>query len=140
MLMKEIKDILDDIALKQNPYSVREGYFDFMESRVNDRIDHPASTNRVWNVAKPAILLACSFLIIFGIGYGTLSLTNTLGSGRTERNELAEESFDSFLQKLYNSDIDTFNADGSISDEEVYKFMSEYYSPQYVECIFASAQ
>lgn len=138
--MRNTNDILEDKALKQNPYSVESSYFEFIGSRVNDKIDNPVATNRIWNVAKPAILLACSFLIIFGIGYGTLSLTNTLGNGRSENTELAEESFDDFMQELYNADLDSFNSDGNISDEEVYTFMSEYYSPQYIECIFASAQ
>jgi len=137
--MKEKKDILEDLKMKQNPYTVREGYFDFIESRVNDKIDNPAKSHSVWMVAKPALLLACSFLIIFGIGYGTLSLTNTL-STEAPLSESAEASFDSFMEDLYYSESDAFNIDGQITDEEMFEFVSEYYSSQYIENYFASAE
>ena len=136
--MKETKDILADNKFKQNPYVVREGYFDCIGSRVNDRIDNPTPKSGFWTVAKPAILLACSFLIIFGIGYGTLSLTNTIG-GASESN-LNNATFADFMENLHNTDSETFNQNGEITDEEMYEFLTEYFSSTYLESYFASVE
>lgn len=139
--MKEEKDILDTPGLKQNPFIVREGYFDCIESRINDRIDNPATGSRIWTVAKPAIILAFSFLLIFGIGYGTLALTDTLGSHEPETSaDVTEMSFESFMDNLYNTESESFNIDGQITEEEMFEFVSEYYSSQYIESYFAVAE
>ena len=89
--MNEKRDILDDSALKGNPFRMPEGYLDGFEDRMMARIaaeSQPASsrTVRVWTVLKPALLLAAMFALVFGMGYGVLSFTHTLnrGAGTTE--------------------------------------------------------
>ena len=66
-------------------YTLPEGYFSRMEDKVRDRIHAKEKKSSLMKarpglgVIKPALLLVCMFLIIFGIGYGTMALTGTLG-------------------------------------------------------------
>lgn len=83
--MNEEKDILKDLASKDNPFRMPEGYLDSLEDRLMARIaeeDAAASTTErqrpVWRILKPALTLAAMFALIFGMGYGVLSLTHTL--------------------------------------------------------------
>ena len=82
--MNEEKDILKDLASKDNPFRMPEGYLDSLEDRLMARIaeeDAAASTTErqrpVWRILKPALTLAAMFALIFGMGYGVLSLTHT---------------------------------------------------------------
>lgn len=86
--MNEEKDILKDLARKDNPFRMPEGYLDSLEDRLMARIaeeETAASTTErqrpVWRILKPALTLAAMFALIFGMGYGVLSLTHTLGRG-----------------------------------------------------------
>ena len=99
--MNERNNGMDKEILRKNPFRVPEGYFDGMEDRLMARIAaeeaEPVRTGRpVWRILKPALTLAATFAIIFGMGYGVLSLTHTLdrGTGTTAGDEyaLAEET------------------------------------------------
>ena len=86
--MNEEKDILKDLASKDNPFRMPEGYLDSLEDRLMARIaeeDAAASTTErqrpVWRILKPALTLAAMFALLFGMGYGVLSLTHTLNRG-----------------------------------------------------------
>jgi hypothetical protein len=88
--MNEEKDILSSLRDTQ-PFRTPEGYFDSFDDRLMARIaerEQPAQrkTVRFWTVLRPALTLAAMFAIIFGMGYGVLSLTRTLdhGNGTTE--------------------------------------------------------
>ena len=80
---------IDDLLCRrrdaEQPFRVPEGYFDALEDRVMARIameEAPeAGRRRVWTVIKPALALAATFALIFGMGYGVLSLTQTLKRG-----------------------------------------------------------
>ena len=89
--MKKVGDILTDAHLKERAFNVPEGYFESLECRVSEEIGAQAAGSRFWTVFKPAALLACMFVLIFGIGYATLSLTDTL---KTDGPALAEENTD----------------------------------------------
>ena len=117
--MKDTKDILEQPSLHQAPYTVPEGYFASVEESVRARITAPSKRPGLWTVLKPGIAVACMFLFIFGIGYGTLSLTGTLDSGRstlltaesgTERS-LSEENLDEAIEAM--------------PDEELMQYLSE---------------
>lgn len=66
-------------------YTLPEDYFSRMEDKVRERIHAAENKSSLrdakpgFGVIKPALLLVCMFLIIFGIGYGTMALTGTLG-------------------------------------------------------------
>ena len=81
--MNEEKDILELARQEGNAFRTPEGYFDSLEDRVMARIAaetaQTPSRRPVWSVLKPALTLAAMFALIFGMGYGVLSLTHTLG-------------------------------------------------------------
>ena len=82
--MDEKTDILAGLQHKANPFRTPEGYFDSLEGRLAARLsDEENATSlkpagRVWRILKPALTLAATFAIIFGMGYGVLSLTHTI--------------------------------------------------------------
>lgn len=80
-----IDDLLSRRRDAEQPFRVPEGYFDALEDRVMARIameEAPETDRRrVWTVIKPALALAATFALIFGMGYGVLSLTQTLKRG-----------------------------------------------------------
>ena len=81
--MNEEKDILELARQEGNAFRTPEGYFDSLEDRVMARIAaetaQTPARRPVWSVLKPALTLAAMFALIFGMGYGVLSLTHTLG-------------------------------------------------------------
>ncbi len=93
--MNEEKDILSGIASHDSPFRVPEGYFETMEDRVMARIAEESAVvevkRPVWRILKPALTLAATFALIFGMGYGVLSLTHTLhrGAGSLEESGYA---------------------------------------------------
>lgn len=80
-----IDDLLSRRRDAEQPFRVPEGYFDALEDRVMARIameEAPETgRRRFWTVIKPALALAATFALIFGMGYGVLSLTQTLKRG-----------------------------------------------------------
>ena len=85
--MNEQNDILSSLAASGNPFKMPEGYLDGLEDRLLARIaveEQEAASERkrpVWRILKPALTLAATFAIIFGMGYGVLALTHTLDRG-----------------------------------------------------------
>lgn len=84
--MNEQQDILERARQAGQPFKTPEGYFDGLEDRLMARIAaevQPETSRkvRIWAVLKPALTLAAMFALIFGMGYGVLSLTRTLGRG-----------------------------------------------------------
>lgn len=84
MRMNEQNDILERARQAGQPFKTPEGYFESLEDRLMARISveaqKPAPTRkqRIWLTLKPALALAATFALIFGMGYGVLSLTHTL--------------------------------------------------------------
>ena len=85
--MNEHKDVLSSLSGSGNPFKLPEGYLDGLEDRLLARIaeeEKEAASERqrpVWRILKPALTLAATFAIIFGMGYGVLALTHTLKRG-----------------------------------------------------------
>lgn len=83
--MNEQNDILERASQGRSAFRVPEAYFDTLEDRVMARVAaETASTpakRPLWSVLKPALTMAAMFALIFGMGYGVLSLTHTLGRG-----------------------------------------------------------
>lgn len=116
-MMKDTKNILEQESLKQAPFTVPEGYFLTVEDRVRERIAKPEGRTRLWTVLKPGMAVAAMFLIIFGIGYATLSLTGTLGSGRSA--QLAQAESVSVVEENLNEAIE------AVPDEELLEYLTE---------------
>ncbi|MBR6424310.1 MAG: hypothetical protein IKS47_06520 [Bacteroidales bacterium] len=85
--MNEQYDILESARRSGQPFKMPEGYFETFEDRLMERIsvetkqEAPSRRQRIWLVVKPALALAATFALIFGMGYGVLSLTRTLNGG-----------------------------------------------------------
>lgn len=100
MRMNETKDWLNSEDLRGNPFRTPVGYFDGLEDRlmacaVSETAGQEAERRPLWRILKPALALAATFAIVFGMGYGVLALTHTLdrpsGAAATEGYASAEE-------------------------------------------------
>ena len=94
--MNEKDDILGRRPSGDLPFKTPEGYFESLEDRVMARIaaETQADTQKkrpVWMILRPVLTLAAMFALVFGMGYGVLSLTHTLdrGTGTTEVSDYA---------------------------------------------------
>jgi len=75
--MKQNNNILENQHLRENPYIVPVGYFSQLENEVNAKIHGKASLpSRIWMKSKSVVILACSFILLWGLGYGIFSLAN----------------------------------------------------------------
>lgn len=95
------KDILQTPHLKENPYTLPNGYFASVEDAVHEKI-HKTSrqTGTVWDFLKTSIALASVFGIIFGLGYGAMYLTDTLDISESQTNQIVAETDLSFDEML----------------------------------------
>lgn len=88
------QDILERASLRENPYSLPQGYFAMVEDSVQKRIHNQESAepqNRLVEMLKPCIMLAVTFGVIFGLGYGAMYITGT-ASQSEERPLIVQES------------------------------------------------
>ena len=76
--MKKVGDILDDKDLKKRAFDVPVSYFESLETRVSSKIGKQEGGGFV-RILKPAALLACSFVFVFLMCWGVMSLTGTFG-------------------------------------------------------------
>jgi len=111
----------DKNKIKMN-YSLPEDYFQQMEDKVRDRIH--GSGAPAFGVIKPALLLVCMFVIIFGIGYGTMALTGTLG-------------YEKPSEMVAESDAETPADAETLSEEEMIEYLSETMSTAAIESFIA---
>lgn len=109
----ELNNILNNPDLKKNPFSLPEGYIAKMEDGVREKISARSRTTSSWSVLKPAFALACSFLLIFGIGYSVLHLTSTLSHTSDSEGIIADVT-----ESYYGFD-DLFSDDNDDSSEEI---------------------
>ena len=86
--------------LKENPFRMPEGYLENMEFSVMRKISEESAPQSGWRtILRPAIYLAAMFALIFGIGYGVLTLTHS--SERLNQNApaLADEDIDYYVNE-----------------------------------------
>ena len=71
-------DILGRDYLKDNPYTLPKGYFAQVEDSVSKRIhvDTDEQERGLVPFLKSAVMLASTFGVILGMGYGAMYLTN----------------------------------------------------------------
>lgn len=105
-----------------SPLRIPEGYFDSLEDRVMGRIaaqQEPRAErkSRVWTILKPALTLAAMFALVFGMGYGVLSLTHTLdrGTGTAASDYATVEEELIRPSSLYNY----YQSDGQAEEDEL---------------------
>lgn len=86
--MNQKHDIHDNPHLKRNPFKAPEGYLESLEERIlslagidqygRAEVEATPSRGRWYAIFKPALILASTFGVILGMGYGVLRLTNTI--------------------------------------------------------------
>lgn len=122
--MNEQLDILERARQAGQPFKAPEGYFDSLEDRLMARVSleaQPAPTRkqRIWVALKPALALAATFALIFGMGYGVLSLTHTLDGNRAAGTASGYASAEEELIRP-SSVINYYqNGDSAESEEEI---------------------
>ena len=73
-------NILERAEMKKIPFSTPEGYFDSMESRLQEKV-FGEKTKGGWlysmkKTLRPVLTLAASFIIVAVMGWGVMRLTN----------------------------------------------------------------
>ena len=123
--MKQMNDLTNGRANGSNPFRIPEGYMDSFEDRLMQRIAAEEAESKqprqrsVWRILKPALTLAAMFTLIFGMGYGVLSLTHTLGRGTgTTAPDYARAAEDRVLRSVNFNYYDLDPDEGTEIDEE----------------------
>ena len=147
--MNEQKDILESARQAGNPFRMPEGYFDTFEDRLMARISVEAApqpkARRVWAVLKPALALAATFAIIFGMGYGVLSLTHTLDGGKGSSDVQGYASVEEELIRhssvitYYQTDDPAEEAEEEIDEETLVSFLASELSFSNLAEIYAQS-
>lgn len=76
--MNNKPDILDNDSIRRNPFRMPEGYLQRLEENVHRRIASENSHSSLfWSKVKAPVMLAVTFGLIFGMGYGVMSITGT---------------------------------------------------------------
>lgn len=123
MRMNEQNDILERARQAGQPFKTPEGYFDALEDRLMARISveaskpAPSRRQRIWMAFKPALTLAATFALIFGMGYGVLSLTHTLDGRKASDAAAGYASAEEELIR-HSSVINYYQADDPAEAEE----------------------
>lgn len=134
--------MLDDIKNRERPFKVPDGYFASVEESVRSAVSQPASgASLLFSAVKSGLALAFSFLFIFGIGYGVISLTDSfsgpdLGTDDEFLSTLIDGGYikDDFIDYLY----EEIEMDGKLLaqdmelDEEFSRRIEEELSEEYI--------
>lgn len=124
-------EILEEPGLKQNPFSVPEGYFADLEDRLHDRIHAPEpKSHAIMAKVKPALVLALMFGIIAGFGYVVSKVTGLMYTDPMESGDpilamIQEGWLESSFIYAYSDEIDIESAlndfleDNVVIDDEI---------------------
>ena len=127
--MKE-KINIDQPHLKENPYSVPDGYFFSLQSAISDRISHKDSKVGVWRLIKPQLALASIFAFVFLMGYVAIKMFSPFAidsnsdllmsnSQAVENNQL-ETSFIDF----FDAETDSLTKKAEIDPLEIIEYLN----------------
>lgn len=126
-------DILQNKALKRYPFDVPEEYFTELEDSVHKKIHKKPSGFTIFFIRlKPALMLALTFGIIAGLGYGVAALTDKIVPQTTQEDplySLIDEGYinSDFIYSYY-EDIDfktAFIDNIEINDEIIDYYLNE---------------
>ncbi len=128
---------LDNSRLKENPFSMPEGYLTTLENDIHEKIHKPEKyVSPFIAQTKSYAMLALSFVIILGIGYGVFSISSKLTNSSPAENSgvvaLIEDGYvnSHFIEYLYD-EIDlsgTFDSPAEQNSDQVSeRELMEYY-------------
>ena len=114
--MKE-KFNMENKHLRENPYSVPEGYFNNLQDTISERVASGKRGSSFWSVARPQLALVTSFAIIFLVAYATI---NIFSPGNAEETIVVSESDPVEGLHIKTSFVDFYDstADSLYTDEE----------------------
>jgi hypothetical protein len=128
--MKNNNDILQREEFRQNPFTVPEGYFASLEDSLRDKVFAAEKKPAAFvGILKPALMMACSFAVIFGLGYGILSMTGSFAD-KTQMSAYDEvaaavENFNPALfEYLDEFDIENYQAMYTPSEEDILNYFA----------------
>ena len=128
--------MLEELKNRTRPFEVPTGYFSTVEDQVRERIAKPEKApGSLMSALRTTLAMTCTFLMIFGMGYGVMALTGTMEAGNfpVEQDELAtliEQGYikHDFIDYLYDEiDMEDIpHLDNMEMDDELYRrFESE---------------
>lgn len=121
------KDILQDIKLKNNPYSVPEGYFDALKSQAR-KYAEPTKVVRVnvWTGLAPYAGIAAMFLFVLVLG-------KIFVKNGQDTDSLSAEQIETYEDFMVFSDInyeipaqylaEEMSAEETINDEDIIEYL-----------------
>lgn len=128
---------LEEIKKGRELFKVPDGYFSSLEREVRGRIaQSEGGVTPILSSLRSGFALACSFLLIFGIGYGVMALTNTSPSTTFPREDNLAILIDGgyinydFVDYLYD-EIElnyTLNKINGLSTQESINHIERYFS------------
>jgi len=127
--MEENKNILESVELRQNPYSVPEGYFENLRPRLHVVTEERTAAPSVWTRFMPYAALAASFAIIVAVGTAILRPTTAVSP--------EQASFDYALLAPRTNPYSVYDAAALDEDEEGYNY-GEYTNDDIVQFLIES--
>ena len=109
----------------ESPFKMPDGYLSELENSIGERIA-AEDKHGFKAVLKPALIMACAFGLIFGMGYGVLSLTGTLKEDPAPQENIAIID-EGLLDSRF---IDFYDESEILADEEE---LDENYIINYLE-------
>jgi len=137
MYMKE-KFNIDQPHLRENPYTVPQGYFNSLQDAVSEKISSEKKQPGTWSVVKPQLALVSSFAVIFLMGYVavrlfTPNLTVTPDKNISAESEYFEGNFmeTSFID-FYDSAKDSLLKEEQVDPNEIVEYLNTNASSVYI--------
>lgn len=116
--------------LKENPYSVPEGYFSSLQDVISERISQKDSNSGAWRLIKPQLALVSTFAFVFLLGYGAMKIFSPSavesGSGILMSNsQLVEEHHleTSFID-FFDDETDSLTKKTEIDPEQIIEYLN----------------
>ena len=116
-------DIMDDAQMKKMPYSVPDGYFDRLQSRLSEiPSDHPIKIqqkNIIWTRLRPYVALVAAFALMVTVGTAVLKLGSKSGMAVEEYDEsdyYAELVSRTNLYSIYETSYDALPTNDEIAE------------------------
>lgn len=120
----------DQPHLRENPYTVPDGYFSAMQGEVSEKISARVNKPGFWALAKPQIALVSTFAIIFLIAFATIKLFSPQQESlRNDTYATGSEYIDghyieSSFVDFYDTASDTSLQAAEVDPEEIVEYLS----------------
>jgi hypothetical protein len=117
---------IEDPHLKENPFTVPQGYFNEMKNNVAERISVTTGAQKtgIITILRPQAALISAFALIFFIGYAAF----TIFTPRVSESEITVLSADNqFIEEgfLKTTFIDFFDIEAETQTEEIHTLPSD---------------